>query len=184
MADFGKKFEIKGQKTAEIYDVSDNILSGYDDASKDAVKKAMHFLQDADKTEWQVRDSLAKKGFEDEAIENALKYVRAFHYVDDSRYARIYVNTYLDRRSLMRIKQDLMKKHIDENIIEQAIEESGADDSGALYKDMKKILEKYDLENLTPKDRQAVMAKAYRKGYNADMIRKCLDSFLEDPGLS
>ena len=57
------------------------------DESLEAKKKAMSLLKYMDRTEWQLRDKLSLKGFSEEAIEEAIEYVKSFHYLDDYRYA-------------------------------------------------------------------------------------------------
>ena len=53
------------------------------DESLEAKKKAMSLLKYMDRTEWQLRDKLSLKGFSEGAIEEAIEYVKSFHYLDD-----------------------------------------------------------------------------------------------------
>ncbi len=57
----------------------------------EAKKKAMALLKYMDRTEWQLRDKLTSKGFSEEAVEEAVEYVKSYHYLDDYRYARHFV---------------------------------------------------------------------------------------------
>ena len=50
------------------------------DESLEAKKKAMSLLKYMDRTEWQLRDKLSLKGFSEGAIEEAIEYVKSFHY--------------------------------------------------------------------------------------------------------
>lgn len=134
-----------------------------------AKKKAMSLLQHMDRTEWELRSKLEKAGFAEEPIREAVEYVRSFHYIDDERYAFRFVEIYCESRSIQRIRQDLQKKHIPDELITLALEEIEYDDSRALEKAMNKILPRIDGE-LSYQERQKIIAKLYRKGFRVDQI--------------
>ena len=50
-----------------------------------AKKRAMLILQHNDRTEWELTDKLSKAGFSDEAVNEAVEYVRSSQYIDDER---------------------------------------------------------------------------------------------------
>lgn len=141
-----------------------------------AIKKAMDILLRMEKTEWQLRDKLKEKGYSEDAIEKAVEYVKGYHYLDDERYARRFVEFHHDKRSIVRLKQDLKKRHVSDECIELALENIEYDDSTALYAELSKILSKYDIEELTYEDKQKIMAKVYRKGYKTYDIKKALQT--------
>lgn len=139
-----------------------------------AKKKAMSLLQHMDRTEWELRSKLEKADFSNEAIDEAMEYVRSFHYIDDKRYAIRFAEIYHESRSIRRIQQDLQKKHIADEWITLALEEIEYDDSLALKKALEKVLRGQDTA-LSYEDRQKVIAKLYRKGFRVDQIVKQLD---------
>ncbi len=143
-----------------------------------AKKKAMYLLQHMDRTEWELRSKLEKTGFSGEAIEKAIEYVRSFHYIDDRRYACRFAEIYRESRSIGRIRQDLQKKHISDELITLALEEIEYDDSGALKKALDKVLREKD-RDLSYEEKQKVIAKLYRKGFRVDQIVKQMDIRLE-----
>lgn len=102
-------------------------------------KKAMAILLHNDRTEWELRDKLQQHGFEEEVIEDAIAYVESFHYIDDRRYAMRFAEIYKDSRSIQRIRQDLQKRHVDDLLIEEALENIIGDDSRALRKEIRKL---------------------------------------------
>lgn len=134
-------------------------------------KKAMALLTHNDRTKWELCDKLAKAGFEQEVIEDALAYVESFHYVDDLRYAKRFAEIYSNSRSIQRIRQDLKKRHVPEEYIAIALESIDFDDSSALKKEIKKLLKGIeDKEELSYEERQKIAAKLYRKGFRTDAI--------------
>ena len=104
-----------------------------------AKKRAMLILQHNDRTEWELTDKLNKAGFSEEAVESAVEYVRSFHYIDDERYAKRFVEIYHESRSIKRMKQDLYKRHIADEYIELALENIDYDDSTALRRQIEKL---------------------------------------------
>lgn len=56
-----------------------------------AKKKALHLLERMDRTEQQLRTKLTEGGYPSEIVEQTLEYVKGFHYIDDVRYARTYM---------------------------------------------------------------------------------------------
>ncbi len=144
-----------------------------------AKKKAMSLLQHMDRSEWELCFKLEKAGFSEEAVTEAIEYVKSFHYIDDKRYAVRFAEIYRESRSIARIRQDLQKKHIPEDIITLALEEIDYDDSAALKKAMRKLLENHTGE-LSYDDRQKLSAKLYRRGFHMDQIVKQLDLWQEN----
>ena len=133
-----------------------------------AKKKAMALLLHNDRTEWQLRDKLARSGFSEEAVDEAVEYVRSFHYIDDERYAVRFVEVYHETRSIKRLRQDLYKRHVPDEYIETAIENIDNDDSAALNREFERIGQK--LADMSYDEKQKVAAKLYRKGFRMEDI--------------
>ncbi|MCI5501153.1 MAG: RecX family transcriptional regulator [Lachnospiraceae bacterium] len=133
-----------------------------------AKKKAMALLLHNDRTEWQLRDKLARSGFSEEAVDEAVEYVRSFHYIDDERYAVRFVEIYHETRSIKRLRQDLYKRHVPDEYIETAIENIDNDDSAALNREFERIGQK--LADMSYDEKQKVAAKLYRKGFRMEDI--------------
>lgn len=139
-------------------------------------KKAMALLLHKDRTRWELCDRLVRAGFEDDVVEDAVAYVESFHYIDDRRYAVRFAEIYCESRSIKRIRQDLMKRHVPEEYIEDAFEQIQWDDSGALTKELNKLLKGLELsEDISYEEKQKIAAKLYRKGFQTDDIIRELD---------
>lgn len=109
------------------------------DESLEAKKKAMSLLKYMDRTEWQLRDKLSLKGFSEGAIEEAIEYVKSFHYLDDYRYAVHFVEFHHEQRSRQRLRQDLYQRHVPEEYIDLAIENVCENDDAALQTALRKL---------------------------------------------
>jgi len=88
-----------------------------------AKKRALHLLERMDRTEHQLREKLKASEYPDDVIEEAIDYVKSFHYIDDKRYAENFTRYKKEGLSRQQIKQKLMSKGIDRDTIELAIEE-------------------------------------------------------------
>ena len=70
---------------------------------------AMHFLQSTDRTEYQLRKKLESLFYPEDIIEEAVSYVKKFHYIDDMRYAVNYLECHKDSKSMRQLEQELYK---------------------------------------------------------------------------
>lgn len=138
-----------------------------------AKKKAMSILQHMDRTEWELRDKLAKKEFSQEAIDEAVEYVRSFHYIDDLRYATRFVEIYHGQRSVQRLKQDLYKRHVPDEYIDIALDSIDRDDSPALKEAVRKLAK--GNTGFSYEEKQKMAAKLYRKGFRLHDIKRELE---------
>ena len=73
-----------------------------------AKKKALHLLERMDRTEQQLRTKLTEGGYPSEIVEQTLEYVKGFHYIDDVRYARTYMEYRKTGRSLRQMERELL----------------------------------------------------------------------------
>ena len=139
----------------------------------EAKKKAMSLLKYMDRTEWQLRDKLAAKGFSEEAVEGAVDYVKSFHYLDDYRYAVHFVELHYEQRSRQRMRQDLYQRHVPEEYLDLALESICENDDVALQEALRKITKgetEYSYE-----EKQKIAGKLYRKGFRLGDIKRVLD---------
>lgn len=139
----------------------------------EAKKKAMSLLKYMDRTERQLRDKLAAKGFSEEAVEGAVDYVKSFHYLDDYRYAVHFVELHYEQRSRQRMRQDLYQRHVPEEYIDLALESICENDDVALQEALRKITKgetEYSYE-----EKQKIAGKLYRKGFRLGDIKRVLD---------
>ena len=88
-----------------------------------AKKRALHLLERMDRTEHQLREKLKASEYPEEVIEEAIEYVKSFHYLDDERYAENFTRYKKEGMSRQQIKQKLMMKGIARDIVDNAIED-------------------------------------------------------------
>lgn len=140
---------------------------------KRAIKRAMHLLEKMERTEWQLRKKLLDGGYPQELAEEAIAYVKSYHYIDDERYARTFVRLNQERRSAGRMKMDLLEKGIAQDVIARAIEEENETRPEDL---IQKLLEKknYDPGAATVQETGKMYQFLLRKGFRSDEIMHVL----------
>lgn len=140
---------------------------------KRAKKRCMHLLEQMDRTEKQLRDKLEAGEYPARCIEDAIAYVKSFHYLDDYRYACTYVQYRKERMSRGQLTQKLMQKGVSKDLIVQAIEEYDAEDE---TEQIMALLEKkhYDSSACDQKEFVRIYQYILRRGFKSNDILKCM----------
>lgn len=139
-----------------------------------ARKRAMHLLEQMDRTEAQLREKLAQGEYPEAAVEAAVAYVKGFHYIDDFRYACSYIRYRCDSRSSRQLRMELARKGVPRHLIEEAMEaEYGCEDEGEkILRWMEK--KHYDAQGAQQKERQRMYQFLMRKGFRTEDIMRYL----------
>jgi len=167
--------EISRYHLAKDYELQEEIYSEIVEEilMKRAKLRAMHLLQKMDRTEQQLRQKLNEGGFPEEVVDEAIAYVQKFHYVDDHRYARNYVDTRKNTKSRRQIRQELRQKGIKGDTVQTVLEEYDEDqEQEAILAWMRK--KHYSAENATQEERRKMYAFLLRKGFRMGDILSCL----------
>ena len=150
-------------------------LSNYDEILSDvliprAKKRAMHLLEKMDRTKADIRSKLRRNGYPDEAINEAIKYIESYNYLNDERYAYMYVRNYCNSRSRNRIMQDLYHKGVDKNTIREALESEYTVDEEDL---IRMYIDKrgYDANSASMKERDKMFRFLISKGFPIEEIQ-------------
>ena len=154
--------------TREQYEILVHEILG-----KRATKRAMHLLEKMDRTEYKLREKLSEGGYPDEAIEDAIGYVKRYHYLDDERYARNYVFLAQDRKSRKKLSIELYQRGIKKELIDRILEEEyDADEE----KQICQLLEKrgFDPKICSEKERQKLYQFLLRRGFQSSDICKVM----------
>lgn len=136
---------------------------------KRAKKRALHLLEQMDRSERKLREKLTQGGYPDCCVDVAIDYVKSFHYLDDYRFASTYVRYHQDSLSRRQLEQKLMTKGIGRDDINCAIDsEYTADEE----KHIAKLLEKkhYDPDNCDEKEFRRIYQFLMRRGFKSSQI--------------
>ena len=133
---------------------------------KRAKLRAMHLLEDMDRTESALREKLRQGLYPSDVTEAAIEYVKSFGYLDDVRYAENFV----------RSRQKGISSEIAKRAMEICYEEMGEEEA------IRKILRKKKFD--PNKAEEAQMQKIYgylgRKGFRYDTVRQVIQNYNDD----
>ena len=76
---------------------------------KRAVNRVLFLLQSKDYTYHELEDKLRQGRYPSSVVDGALEEVQSYGYINDANYAQRYVECYLERKSLGKIKQELIR---------------------------------------------------------------------------
>lgn len=166
--------EVQCSLTDENYDYLINEIVG-----KRAKKRAMHILEQMDRTEHQLREKLARGEYPQECIDSAVEYVKKYRYLDDERFASSYVRYHQEKLSRQQLSVKLTQKGVSKDIIAEALEmEYEADDGEKI----RNLLSKrhFDPDNTDRQENNKIYQYILRRGFKSSDILKEMRVFSEN----
>ena len=139
--------------------------------------RCMNLLKNRDYTVWQLSNKLKQDGYPDKIIEEGIRYVSSFHYLDDFRYASDYIASNEGSKSRLQIERTLLQKGIRRETVEDAWrqweERGGCQDEQEM---IRRLLEKrhYRPETADDKEKRRIYAFLLRRGFSASAISHAL----------
>jgi len=144
---------------------------------KRAKLRCMNLLKNRDYTEHQLVTKLKQGFYPEEIIHAVVAYVISSGYIDDTRYARSYIEYAGQTKSRRQIENDLMRKGVSKETIQQAYTQCTEEDSTIEEEELiRRLLEKkhFDKQNATYEECQRMVGFLYRKGFVIDKIYKVI----------
>lgn len=140
-----------------------------------ARKRAMHLLERMDRTEAQLREKLRLGYYPEDVIEDAVAYVKSYHYVDDLRYAQNYVRARKEQKSQKKLQMELLAKGVPKQMAQQALEEEYQQENERQL--ILKWIEKkqYCAQEADMKEKRRMYQFLLRKGFQSDDILHVLE---------
>lgn len=162
--------ELFHYKLSEGMDLSDSVYTEILDTVliKRARERMMHLLKDRDYTESQLYRKLKQGFYPEEAIEEAMRFGKAHHYIDDVRYARVYAEQKAGSMSRRQLAAKLSEKGIKKEIIDSILPELENSEEYALEKLIRK--KNIEFSAASPQERQKICAYFMRKGFSYENI--------------
>ena len=131
--------------------------------------RALHILERSDRTEQELRAKL-ERNYRAEAVEDAISYVKQYHYLDDRRYAVNYLNSRGRVKSRRQVEQELLyKKGISKEILEEACTEAEPQDE---REQIRRWMEKKQIhpETADPNELRRFYLFLMRRGFRSEDI--------------
>lgn len=141
-----------------------------------ALDKALGFIARSKKTEKQIEEYLAGKGYLPATIDYAKNKLKEYNFVSDSDYAEDYVGTYSRNKGKRLLKLELLHKGVSEKDMETALDNLNDESENAA-----RVAGKY----MRGKDRtRENAAKCYRylvsKGFDYDTAKMVSEKYRTD----
>ena len=140
-----------------------------------ALDKALTHVSATRKTEKQLRDFLAKKGYLPTVIEYVLEKMRGYNFVNDGEYAEAYVDFSAAKKGTRLIKMELKSKGVAEEDIDAAL--NGVTEETQVQAALV-ILQKYMRSKTADRE---TLAKAFKyllgKGFDYEVAKSALSAF-------
>lgn len=141
---------------------------------KRAKLRAMHLLNDMDRTESQLRTKLLNGDYPADIAYEAIAYVKSFGYINDESYIRRFIESRKNSKSKKEIYALLMKKGVDmERVREILSEYYSAEDSLNAIRDLLRK-KRYDPKSATDQEMRKIYGYLARKGFGYEDIRQVI----------
>ena len=144
-----------------------------------AASKAMQLLLYRQRTEKELREKLYEKGFSEKASEAAIAYVKSFGYLDDRRFAEVYLHSQKEKKSRAVIRRELQNKGVSSEWIDLAFEEEPAEEADIIWTLLcKRAGKPHKLEENELRRQVQYLA---RKGFSSSDIWKQVRKYQDEP---
>lgn len=142
-----------------------------------AFNKVLKFISKSMKSEDDVKDYLKQKQFCDKVIENVVKKLKEYNYIDDKIYAKCYIESYKNRYGKSRLKINLKNKKISEEIIEEVLK---IDEDEEIENIKRLILKQIKNKEIDAKMKDRIYRNLFSRGYSLDSVKKALNLIGEE----
>lgn len=149
------------------------------DAIDRAVSAAMRALDQRMQTGKELRTRLLRKGFETETIDAALAKLAEYGYLNDERFAELWIENRLAHRPRGKrmLEQELRQKGVDRQIVDDTVASMEIDDRAAALELASKRLK--SVQGLPIEEQKKKLTGILaRKGFDYGVIRTTLDRVL------
>lgn len=166
---FRYRIQEDGELSEEVYqEIREKVVL------KRAKLRAMHLLNDMDRTESQLRTKLLNGDYPADIVDEAIAYVKSFGYINDESYIRRFIESKRNSKSKKEIYALLMKKGVDmEQVHEILSEYYSAEDSLNAIRDLLRK-KRYDPKSATDQEMRKICGYLARKGFGYEDIRQVI----------
>lgn len=166
---FRYRIQEDGELSEEVYqEIREKVVL------KRAKLRAMHLLNDMDRTESQLRTKLLNGDYPADIVDEAIAYVKSFGYINDESYIRRFIESKRNSKSKKEIYALLMKKGVDMEQVQEILSEYySAEDSLNAIRDLLRK-KRYDPKSATDQEMRKIYGYLARKGFGYEDIRQVI----------
>ena len=144
-----------------------------------ATQNGIRMLYSKDRTEYEIRQNLIRKGFDEDTAEGAVMQLKSMGYINDRLYAHKYISDRLKLKpkSKKAIMYELQKKVIDREIIAEVLDEFEMDESLIAYRITRKKFNKYDISD--PLIQRRIISFLTHRGFSHEIIKDVIKQLMQ-----
>jgi regulatory protein len=141
-----------------------------------ALSIAHVFLNRRERTEHEVREHLLRRHAEPDTTEAVLRELTAQGYLDDGRFARLFIQ---DKRDLSRwgrgrIQRALIQRGVARDIAELALDRELASEEDELQRAVEVLDDRFPIPVLTGRERERALGFLLRRGYEYELAAQAI----------
>ena len=137
---------------------------------------ALRIIERSYKTEKEVRDKLSLKGYEDNAINKSIEFLKEYNFINDINYTKAFIKDKLNSTGSNKIKYTLIQKGISKELIEEELSNLNEENEKQVAIDLAK--KKFLIIRKRETDNYKISGKLYRyllsKGYGYDVVNEVI----------
>lgn len=138
-----------------------------------ALTRSYHLLSYRARSEWEITSYLKRNKYTQEIIDAVSDRLKKEGYIDDLSFAAEWIKnrSSIKNSSIRKLNQELLQKHIERDVISQAIEQADVDE----FTKLKSLIEKMQRQKRYD-DKLKLMQYLSRQGYNYNDIKRALSA--------
>lgn len=143
-----------------------------------AKERALHLITVSQKTSQEIYDRLRQGYYPEDICDKTVHFLQEYGYLDDFEYARSYTASYIKTKSLWKIKMELCRKGIGEDIIKRVFEETETDETEGIYRWLEKKAPNFAQMDI--KNQRRVYSSLLYRGYSYEQIHSVVDNYINN----
>lgn len=133
---------------------------------------ALRIVEKTYKSQKEIRDKLILKGYDKDIVEKTIDFLMEYSFINDESYTKMYVKDKIKNQGHNKIKYNLIKKGINEDVIKAEL--SFVDEDSEREVAYSLAQKKYNILSKREDDKYKLSQKLYRflisKGYGYDIV--------------
>lgn len=143
---------------------------------------ALRIVERSYKSERELKDKLLLKGYDKDSIEKTMAFLKEYNFLSDNNYTKMYVKDKSKVQGKNKIKFELYRKGISEEIIQEELSSIDEEDEKEVAYNL--AFKKYNVISKRESDKYKLSQKLYRyilsKGYSYDIATYAIKKVLDD----
>ncbi|EKQ56244.1 MAG: hypothetical protein A370_02135 [Clostridium sp. Maddingley MBC34-26] len=153
-------------------------------AEKDSMARCkeagLRIIERTYKTEKELREKLKLKGYEDNAVDYCIDFLKKYNYINDTNYSKAFINDKLNSMGSQKIRYALIQKGISREIIDEELTNLSTENEKIVAFNIGK--KKYNSIIKNETDEYKISGKLYRylisKGYSIDITNSVVKEIM------